>query len=107
MQKAIYTDGESETEVTFDDMEYQYIESVDHSIIYECRGYDAEGNIYSGIVDKTCDEYGSIEDIQLVESHNHKSMKELYDAEVKGGIYDPKNPDETLEEKMAKGRLLK
>lgn len=107
MQKAIYKHDEGEVEVTFDDMEYQFLSREDHSSFYECRGYDAEGNIYSGIVEKCCDEYEPIEDIEFVEPHNFKQMKRLYDAEVRTGIYDPRNPTETLEEKMAKARLLK
>lgn len=66
-------------EITFDDMEYQYLDSVDHSATYECRGYDKRGNIYSGIVEKCCDEYGDIEDIELV-SHAFIAEKKPYKA---------------------------
>lgn len=34
-------------------------------------------------------------------------LKGLYDAEVKAGIYDPKNPTETLTEKLEKGYNFK
>ena len=34
-------------------------------------------------------------------------MYELYKAEVRAGIYDPKNPTETLREKQIKGYNLK
>lgn len=37
-------------EITFDDMEYQHLGNCDHSASYECRGYDKDGNEYSGIV---------------------------------------------------------
>lgn len=58
--------SETGTEITvhFDDLQFQQIDHVDHSIIYECRGYDANGNEYTGIATFTCGELDSIEDIE-------------------------------------------
>lgn len=107
MHKEIYYFGEIEIEVTFDELHYQHLESIDHSQIYECRGFDSEGNLYSGIAEFCCDELISIEDIECIENVEMKKMHELYKAEVRAGIYNPKKPYETLEEKQLKGYNLK
>lgn len=53
-------------EIDFDDMEFQKLDSVDHSTFYECRGEDKDGNLYSGTVEKCCREYDHITDIELI-----------------------------------------
>jgi hypothetical protein len=50
--------------VHFDDLEYQKLEAVGHSIFYECRGFDVNGGEYSGVVEKCCGEYLGITDIE-------------------------------------------
>jgi|ERR1700744_866161 len=77
--------NENNTEVIidFDDMEYQYLshDSEERLTTYECRGQDERGNVYSGIVDCCCDEYGDISDIELV-SHARNSEKKPYRARI-------------------------
>lgn len=65
-----FTD-ESDIEVTvhFDDLKYQYLnhDPEERNVVYECRGYDANGREYSGIASFTCDELDGIEDIERIE----------------------------------------
>ncbi len=68
-------------EITFDDLEYQSLDGVDHTVIYECRGYDERGNTYTGIIDKTCDKYGDIEFIEVL-LHARIKEKKPYQARV-------------------------
>ena len=103
----MYQIGEDEIEITFDDLQYQKVDAVDHSTYFECRGFDSEGNIYSGVIEYCCGEYGEITDIECIEDVVCKKMFELYKSEVAAGIYDPKNPHETLEQKQEKGFNLK
>lgn len=107
MKKVMYQIGEGEIEITFDDLQYQKVDAVDHSTYFECRGSDADGNIYSGVIEYCCGEYGEITDIEMIRDVVCEKMYALYKGEVAAGIYDPKNPHETLEQKMEKGRNLK
>lgn len=108
MEKRMYIHAEGETEVTFDDLEFQLLGKIDcYDSTYECRGTDTDGNIYSGISSISCGECVDIEDIEFVEPAGFKAMQALYKAEVNAGIYDPKNPNQSLADKMADGRLLK
>lgn len=60
----IYTDENGkQIEVVFDELQYQVIDKVDHSIYYECRGMDKDGNEYSGSAEYCCDELQQIEEI--------------------------------------------
>ncbi len=52
--------------VTFDDLEVELLDRVEHSSYYKCTGFDADGNIYEGVIEKCCGEYESIEDIERV-----------------------------------------
>lgn len=75
MKKAIYIDNlDNETEVTFDDLEYQIMDKEDHSIFFECRGFDALGRQYSGSIEYCCGEYESVTDIERI-SHMHHNRK--------------------------------
>ena len=38
----MYQIGEGEIEVTFDDLQYQVVDSVDYSTYFEYRGFDAD-----------------------------------------------------------------
>jgi len=98
----MYTHDEGEVEVTFDDLHGEVIDTVDHSIFYGITGYDSDGNKYSATSEFCCDELVDITDIEFDEPKDFKKMKALYDAEVSAGIYDPKNPNETLAEKCEK-----
>jgi hypothetical protein len=50
--------------VHFDDLHYQKLDIVDHSIFYECRGWDVNGTQYSGVAEFCCDEFEGISDIE-------------------------------------------
>jgi len=75
LMKAIYTDllG-NETTVTFDDLEVELLDKCDHSIFYKCTGYDSLGRQYEATVEKCCDEYLEITDIEMLSYmwHNKK-----------------------------------
>lgn len=104
----IFEEGESEVEITFDDLQSELLDTVDcYNKTYLAIGYDKEGNKYSASAIFSCDELVELEDIIFEEHRDEKMMKQLYDAEVRAGIYDPKNPHETLEQKIQKGYNLK
>ena len=65
----MYQIGEGEIEVTFDDLQYQYLshDSEERSVTYECRGFDSDGNIYYGIAEFCCDELVEITDIECID----------------------------------------
>lgn len=109
MKTEIYHIGEAEIEVTFDNLQYQFLSSDNppYDKTYECRGYDVDGNIYSGIAEFSCDELVEITDIECIRDLVCERMYALYKGEVAAGIYDPKNPHETLEQKQEKARNLK
>jgi hypothetical protein len=68
MDTSTYT-SETGTEmvVHWDDLEYQLLERIDcYDQTYECRGHDANGNIYSGIASISCGDCVDIEDIELL-----------------------------------------
>jgi RecJ-like exonuclease len=80
-------------------------------VYLSCCGDDIRGNDidlcptcgeHQGDEGETCDQCEGTGRMPNVEY-----FKQLYDGEISAGIYDPKNPTETLEEKMAKARLLK
>lgn len=60
-------------EITFDDMMFKMLDDC-----YECRGYDKDGNVYSGLVEKSGDEYGNVTDIELVVELKANKNKGLY-----------------------------
>jgi hypothetical protein len=99
-----YYMGESEIEVTFDDLQYQFLSSDNppYDKTYECRGYDDEGRIYSGIAEFSCDELVEITDIECIKDvvfeREAAYYAPLYKAEVAAGLYDPKNPTKSLDE---------
>ena len=54
-------------QIHFDDLQYQLLEKIDcYDSSWECRGYDANGNQYSGIAQISCDECVEIEDIEQI-----------------------------------------
>ena len=53
-------------QVNFDDLEVELLDRVEASTYYKCTGFDADGNIYEGVIEKCCGEYESIEDIEMV-----------------------------------------
>jgi len=56
-----------EIQVHFDDLQYQLLERVDcYDASYECRGFDDNGNEYSGIANISCGECVNIEDIEQI-----------------------------------------
>lgn len=65
MKTGIYT-TENGTEITvhFDDLEVELLDRVEYSRFYKCTGFDANGNTYVGTVEKCCDEYEEITDIE-------------------------------------------
>lgn len=110
MKTETYFNSEgNDTEVTFDDLQYQFLSSdnAPYDKTYECRGTDGEGNIYSGIAEFSSNDLVEITDIEFVDPYNMKQMKALYDAEVRAGIYDPKNPNESLRDKQIKAKDIK
>lgn len=60
------TESGVEKQVHFDDLQYQLLDVVDHTAEYECRGYDANGQDYSGIAIFTCGELEEIVDIEEI-----------------------------------------
>ena len=68
MQTETYTNENGvEIQVHFDDLQYQLLEKIDcYDATYECRGYDANGNTYSGIASISCDECVGIDDIEQI-----------------------------------------
>lgn len=111
MKTAIYTDNlDNETEVTFDDLQYQVMDSVDHSTFYECRGYDNLGRQYSGSVEYCCGEFEDITDIEMI-SHMHHNRKPYqarpllksirYWQSVVNGVVEPKRPLAYYKNKLA------
>jgi hypothetical protein len=68
METQIFTDEHGiDVTVHFDDLKYQHIEHIDHTNVYEARGYDANGRQYTGIASFTCDELDGITDIERIE----------------------------------------
>jgi len=57
---------EGEVEVTFDEPQYQKMDAVDHSTFFECRGFDADGNIYAGTAEYCQGELAEITDIEMI-----------------------------------------
>lgn len=89
-------------EITFDDLEYQFMDRVEHSTFFECRGYDERGNVYAGSVERCCDEYEPVTDIELI-IHARNIEKKPYQARillksirhwqsVVNGAMEPKRP---------------
>lgn len=70
-------------EITFDDLEFQRLTEA-----FECRGEDKEGNLYSGIITKSCGEYGEITDIELIkEAKDRQSLNFDCDPPVMSDPY--------------------
>lgn len=63
--------------ITFDDLEVELLDRVEHSSYYKCKGFDSDGNIYIGVIEKCCGEYEGITDIELdfIESLANKKLK--------------------------------
>jgi hypothetical protein len=71
-------------EITFDDLEFQRLTEA-----FECRGEDSKGNFYSGIITKSCGEYGDITDIELVKrAEDRQSLNFDCDPQVMGDAYN-------------------
>lgn len=92
---------DSITEVTFDDLEVELLDRVEHSSYYLCTGYDNLGRQYNGTVERCCGEYEGIEDIERVSymHHNRKPyqarilLKSIrYWKSVVNGLQAPKRP---------------
>jgi len=67
-------------QVTFDDLQVQEVDRIEHTVFYTCTGYDELGRIYTGVSEFTCDEFEGIMDIEMV-SHMHHNRKP-YQARV-------------------------
>lgn len=52
--KTITDESGKEIKIDFDDLQYQHLESIDHSNIYECRGTGDNGKTYSGTIEICC-----------------------------------------------------
>lgn len=59
----------SGVEITFDDLEFERLDDC-----FECRGEDKQGNIYSGLITKSCGEYGGITEIELIKKWQDRPM---------------------------------
>lgn len=57
--------------IHWDDLKYQHLESIDHSKLFECRGYDDSGTEYTGIATYTCGELDGITDIEVLNLVNN------------------------------------
>ncbi len=88
-------------EVTFDDLQVQKIDSVEHSVFYKCTGYDNLGRQYEGTAEFCCDELEGITDVEKVSNMHHnrkpyqartllKSIK--YWQDVADGVLPAKRP---------------
>ena len=55
-----------ETQVHFDDLKGEIIDSVDHSTFYGITGFDANGNQYSATSEYCCGEFEGITGIELI-----------------------------------------
>lgn len=64
--KTITDESGKEIKIYFDDLQYQHLESIDHSNIYECRGTGDNGKTYSGTIEICCGEYEAIQDVEEV-----------------------------------------
>lgn len=62
-QITIYHEGQ---QIIFDDLEVELLDRVERSSYYKCTGFDNDGNVYLGVIEKCCGEYEDIADICLV-----------------------------------------
>lgn len=58
--------------ITFDDLEFQRLNNEGY---FECRGEDKNGNLYSGIIHKSLDDYSDITDIEMICAENKRPSR--------------------------------
>lgn len=64
--KTITDESGKEIKIYFDDLQFQHLESIDYSNIYERRGTGDNSKTYSGTIEICCGEYESIQDVEEV-----------------------------------------
>lgn len=101
----IFDEGDSDVEITFDDLQTELLDTVDcYDKTYLATGYDSEGNKYSASAVYSCDELIGLEDIEQTENAFEKECRREYDQKKANGDFDPENNGLSSEERYLKAR---
>lgn len=100
----VFDEGEQDVEITFDDLQTECVDRVDHDSTWIATGFDSDGNKYSACALFSCGELIGIEDIEQTENAFEKECRREYDQKKANGDFDPENNGLSSEERYLKAR---